>query len=164
MEAALNQTTFLTQAQALLGKAISEHTTQQNAEVKSIINTDRQVAPKQMPPGARIAVNKHKWGAKENLRKHHRTDLENGIKLTIVNHVRLAWKYRVQHDRLKKVTNLPQIIMHMLDDGYYIDPSWLNKRGTEMYLEVFRTSCKAGKLTYSGCVGTWKGVLWRPPN
>ena len=27
MEAALNQTTFLTQAQALLGKAISEHTT-----------------------------------------------------------------------------------------------------------------------------------------
>jgi len=37
MEAALNQTTFLTQAHALLGKAISEHTTQQNAEVKSII-------------------------------------------------------------------------------------------------------------------------------
>ena len=28
MEAALNQTTFWTQAQALLGKAISEHTTQ----------------------------------------------------------------------------------------------------------------------------------------
>jgi hypothetical protein len=41
MEAALNQTTFLTQAQALLGKVISEHTTQQNAEVKSIINKDR---------------------------------------------------------------------------------------------------------------------------
>jgi len=40
MEAALNQTTFLTQAQALLGKVISEHTTQQNAEVKSIINKD----------------------------------------------------------------------------------------------------------------------------
>jgi len=38
MEAALNQTTFLTQAQALLGKEIGEHTTQQNAEVKSIIN------------------------------------------------------------------------------------------------------------------------------
>jgi len=59
MEAALNQTTFLTQAQALLGKAISEHTTQQNAEVKSIINKDRQVAPKRMPLGARIAVNTH---------------------------------------------------------------------------------------------------------
>ena len=43
MEAALNQPTFLTQAQALLGKAISEHTTQQNAEVKSIINKDHQV-------------------------------------------------------------------------------------------------------------------------
>ena len=40
MEAALNQTTFLTQAQALLGKAISEHTTQRNVEVKSIINKD----------------------------------------------------------------------------------------------------------------------------
>ena len=55
MEAALNQTTFLTQAQALLGKAISEHTTQQNAEVKSFINKNRQVAPKRMPLGARRA-------------------------------------------------------------------------------------------------------------
>ena len=33
MEAALNQPKFLTQAQALLGKAISEHTTQRNTEV-----------------------------------------------------------------------------------------------------------------------------------
>jgi len=62
MEAALNQTTFLTQAQALLGKAISEHTTQQNTEVKSIINTDRQVALKQMPLGARLAVNTNNIG------------------------------------------------------------------------------------------------------
>jgi len=52
MEAALNQTTFPTQAQALLGKVISEHTTQQNVEVKSIINKDHQVAPKRMPLGA----------------------------------------------------------------------------------------------------------------
>ena len=36
MEAALNQPTFLTQAQALLDKVISEHTTQRNAEVQSI--------------------------------------------------------------------------------------------------------------------------------
>jgi len=57
MEAALNQTTFLTQAQALLGKVIGEHTTQQNAEVKSIINKDHQVAPKWMPLDARLAVN-----------------------------------------------------------------------------------------------------------
>jgi len=56
MEAALNQTTFLTQAQALLGKTISEHTTQQNAEVKITINKDRQVAPKRMTLGARLAV------------------------------------------------------------------------------------------------------------
>jgi len=62
MEAALNQATFLTQAQALLGKAISEHTTQQNAEVKSIINKDRQVAPKRMPFGARLAANTHNMG------------------------------------------------------------------------------------------------------
>ena len=62
MEAALNQPTFLTQAQALLGKAISEHTTQRNAEVKSIINKDRQVAPKRMPLGARLAVNTHNMG------------------------------------------------------------------------------------------------------
>jgi len=64
MEVALNQTTFLTQAQTLLGKAISEHTTQQNAEVKSIINKDPQVAPKRMPLGARLAVNTHNMGGR----------------------------------------------------------------------------------------------------
>jgi len=53
MEAALYQTTLLTQAQALLGKAISEHTMQQNAEVKTIINKDRQMAPTRMQLGAR---------------------------------------------------------------------------------------------------------------
>ena len=62
MEAALNQPTFLTQAQALLGKEISEHTTQQNAQVKSIINKDRQVAPKRMQLGAHLAVNIHNMG------------------------------------------------------------------------------------------------------
>jgi len=62
MEAALNQPTFLTQAQALLGKASSEHTTQRHAEVKSIINKDRQVAPKRMQLGARLAVNAHNMG------------------------------------------------------------------------------------------------------
>jgi len=64
MEAALNQATFLTQAQALLGKAISEHTTQRNADVKSIINKDRQVAPKRMQPGARLVVNTHNMGGR----------------------------------------------------------------------------------------------------
>jgi len=62
-EAALNQTMFLTQAQALLGKEISEHTTQQNAEVKSIINKDRQVASKRIPSGARLAVSTLTWGS-----------------------------------------------------------------------------------------------------
>jgi len=42
--------------------AISEHTTQQNAEVKSIINKDPQVAPKRMPLGARLAVITHNMG------------------------------------------------------------------------------------------------------
>jgi len=64
MEAALNQTTFLTQAQVLLGKVISEHTTQRNAEVKSIIKKDRQVAPKWMPLGARLAVNTYNMGGR----------------------------------------------------------------------------------------------------
>jgi len=64
MEAALNQTTFLTQAQALLGKAIGEHKKQQNAEVKSIINTNRQVAPKRMPLGTRLAMNTHNMGGR----------------------------------------------------------------------------------------------------
>jgi len=57
MEVSLIQITFLMQAKALLGKAIGEHTTQQHAEVKSIINKERQVAPKRMPFGARLVVN-----------------------------------------------------------------------------------------------------------
>jgi len=64
MEAALNQTTFLIQAQALLGKAINEHTTQQNAEVKSIISKDRQEVPKRMPLGARLVVKTHNMGGR----------------------------------------------------------------------------------------------------
>jgi len=64
MEVALNQTTFLTQTQALLGKAVSEHTTQQNAEVKSIINKKRQVVPKLMPPGVCLVVNTHNMGGR----------------------------------------------------------------------------------------------------
>jgi len=64
MEAALNQATFLTQAQALLDKMMSEHTTRQNAEVQRIINKDRQVAPKRMPLGARLAVNTHNMGGR----------------------------------------------------------------------------------------------------
>jgi len=64
MEVALNKITFLTQVQAMLVKAISEHTTQRNAEVKSIINKDRQVAPKRMPFGARLAVNTHNMGGR----------------------------------------------------------------------------------------------------
>jgi len=60
----LNQTTFRTQEQALLGKANSEHTTQQNAEFKSILNKDHHVAPKRMPLGARLAMNTHKMGGR----------------------------------------------------------------------------------------------------
>ena len=60
----MNRPTFLTQAQALLGKTISEHTTQRNAEVKSIINKDSQVAPKRMQLGARLAVNTHNIGGR----------------------------------------------------------------------------------------------------
>jgi len=63
MEATLNQTTFLIQAQALLGKANGEYAMQQNAEVKSIIHKHRQVAPKRMPLGARLEVNTQHGGA-----------------------------------------------------------------------------------------------------
>jgi len=60
MKAALKQTTLLTQAQALLGKAIGEHTTQRNTKVNSIINKALKTVKwhlngchKRMPLGAR---------------------------------------------------------------------------------------------------------------
>ena len=64
---------------------------------------------------------------KENLNKCAREDLDNRIRLTIVNCLRLAWKYRLQHDKLKDEDRLPYVVMHMWDDGYYIDPALLQK-------------------------------------
>ena len=58
------QNTFLTQAQSLLGKVISEHKTHQNAEVKSIIKKDGRVSPKRMPLGARLVMNTHNMGVR----------------------------------------------------------------------------------------------------
>lgn len=99
---------------------------------------------------------------KENFNKRAREDLDNGIKLIIVNHLRLAWKYRLQHDNLKNEDRLPHVVMHMLDDGFYIDPAWLSESGTDFYVEVFRTSCKAGKLTFQPSRSVWSQVLWKP--
>jgi len=79
MEAALNQPTFLTQALALLGKAISEHTTQRNAEVKSIVNKNRQVAPRRMPLGERLAVNIHNIGPTSESMRTNGTDGKIGL-------------------------------------------------------------------------------------
>ena len=64
MEAVLNQNKFLTQAQALLSKAIGEHTTQQHTEVNSIIHKDHQVAPYQMPLVAFFTLNTHNRGGR----------------------------------------------------------------------------------------------------
>jgi len=61
-------------------------------------------------------------------RKRSRQDLENGIKLTIENHLRLAWKYRTQHVALQQTDSLSKVVMHMLDDGHHIDPAWLSKK------------------------------------
>jgi len=52
--------------------------------------------------------------------------------------------------------------MHMLDDGHYIDPAWLSKSGTDFYVDEFESSCKLGKLTYSGICHIWSQVLWKP--
>jgi len=47
-----------------LPNSASIPTTQQNAEVKSIINKDRQLAPKQMPLGVRLAMSTHNMGGR----------------------------------------------------------------------------------------------------
>jgi len=54
MEAALNQTTFLTQAQALLGKTISVHKTQQNVE--SVKNARWSMSPQEAGDGLESIV------------------------------------------------------------------------------------------------------------
>jgi len=43
---------------------IDENITQQNAEVKSIVNKVRQVAPKRMPLGVRLVVNTQNMGGR----------------------------------------------------------------------------------------------------
>jgi len=51
-------------AQAKWGKKKRKEKRKQNAEVMSIINKDRQVAPKRMQLGARLAVNTHNVGGR----------------------------------------------------------------------------------------------------
>ena len=93
----------------------------------------------------------------ENL-KRARIDLDNGIKLTIVNQLQVAWKCHLQYDSLKNDDRLPYVVIHMLDDGFW----WLSKSRTEFYVEIFRASCKAGKLTYSSSRAVWSQELWKP--
>jgi len=69
---------------------------------------------------------------------------------------------RAQHTALQSTDRLSVVIMHMLDDGHYIDPAWLSKSGTDFYVDEFESSCKLGKLTYSGICHIWSQVLWKP--
>jgi len=93
------------------------------------------------------------------LGKRGRVDPE-GIKLTSVNHLRLAWEYR-KKQRFPNDT-LPGVIASMLDAGYYICPAFARQGVPDFYKDVFADSVKCGRLQWKSQIKQWSMHLWRP--
>lgn len=55
-------------------------------------------------------------------------------------------------------------LMYMFDDGYYLDPQFARHGMPEFYLEIFKTSCKAKKLTWKGNRKHWMSKLFHGHN
>ena len=112
-----------------------------------------------------------KWmdaNLKENLYdqlagKRKREDPE-GIKLTAVNHVRLAFNYHKEKN-LKFSTDLGHTILHMLSNGHYLCPQFARRGVPDFYQEVFETSVAKGHYTWAHInQSTFRAALWKPVN
>jgi len=79
--------------------------------------------------------------------KRKREDPE-GIKLTAVNHVRLAFNYH-KEKKLKYSSDLPHTILHMLSNGYYLCAQFARRGVPDFYLEVFSSSVAQGRYTWA---------------
>ena len=83
-----------------------------------------------------------------------------GIKLNGNNVLQQAWKAR---DKMPVPKNtLKEVLVFMLENGWYIDQAWARQGSPDWYADVFETSCKEGKLTFAKSVKTWYSAMFRP--
>ena len=113
------------------------------------------------PPWLDANLKENLWDQLAGKRK--REDPE-GIKLTAVNHVRLAFIYH-KHHCLKKSTDLGHTILHMLSNGHYLCPQFARRGVPDFYQEVFSTSVTEGRYTWAHVnQSTFRAALWKPVN
>jgi hypothetical protein len=78
-----------------------------------------------------------------------------------------AWAYRrdflVTDPKSDKYDSIGDVILHMLDSGkYYFDPAFARQGVPDFYIDIFKSSCQVGRLTYAKDQKNWMGVIFRP--
>tara|TARA_Y100000361_G_C11142618_1_gene336029 strand:- start:67 stop:810 length:744 start_codon:yes stop_codon:yes gene_type:complete len=98
---------------------------------------------------------------------------ENGEKLTPENLLFKAWKYREakvkmfgeSDDKTRSVwaaiTDMSTVVLHMLEDGHYFSNMLLKQGVPDFYQDVFKDSCKVGRLQWKSQQKRWENVIFR---
>ena len=101
-----------------------------------------------------------KWcdaGLKENLnptKKRKRDDtMDDMIPISQKNCLYIVWKYRkeklVLDPKCDQYSDIGDVILHMLDSyKYYLDPGFARTGLPDFYIDIFKSSCKEGRLTF----------------
>lgn len=101
-------------------------------------------------------------------RKRKADDMMDGMEpITQKNCLYKVWAYRrdylVKDPKSDKHSDMGDVILRMLDSlKYYIDPAFARTGLPNWYLDVFKSSCKVGHLTFARDKKQWLDVLFRP--
>lgn len=98
-----------------------------------------------------------------------------GIAVTQRNFMRLCWEFRKNNDvhcvhrtctsfQIYNCDDLGCNLMHMFDQGYYLCPQFARVGMPDFYIDVFKTSCKAGKLTWIPTKTQWMSKIFHAHN
>ena len=75
-----------------------------------------------------------------------------GIRLTSANFLKLCFEYR--NETMKHTDDLVRVMEAMLNNGYYMDPSFSRTGAPDFFKDVFKQSCELQRLN-------WDGILVR---
>ena len=123
--------------------------------VQSHINMRRWIESSPKWSNANLRANLNPDSA---LGRRKREDPE-GICITQSNFLRLCLAYHQEHDL--KDNRLPQTLVHMFGNGYYLSPAFARGGMPDFYLTVFTDSVLSGKLEWGKCVTTWSTAIFR---
>lgn len=116
--------------------------------------------------------------------ERRKRDDPEGIAVTQRNFLRLCWKFRTEEDihcvhrqvrsqidpeqgecRVPfKCDDLGCTLMHMFDGDYYLDPQFARVGMPDFYIDIFKTSCARGKLTWGPTPAGWMSKIFHPHN